>query len=98
MAKAIAKIEGEIDKVSSRIDALDADMKVAKEKGNENEVKELRKKEEHLWKKEEQLRKEKEQLREEKLLLLQRQPGALSRECRAFMLGCAVMHVCQRHG
>ena len=64
MGKAIEKTEGEIDQVSLRLDALDAEIVAAKEKEDVDEVKELRKKEQQLRKKEEQLRKKEEQLRD----------------------------------
>jgi hypothetical protein len=69
----IQKTEVEIEQVNVRLGALDAEIRTAKDKGDKEEVKELRKKEERLEKKEEQLRKEKEQLRtKEELLLMER--------------------------
>jgi len=85
------EVVAEIKAVCAKLEELEVEIKQARAEHNDKEVAALRTKEE-------QLRKEKEQLREEKLLLLQRQPGALSRECRPFVLGCAFMHVCQRHG
>ena len=62
------EVTAEIKAVCAKLEEVEAEIKLAQAKHNNDEVAALRTKEE-------QLRKEKEQLRKEKLLLLERQPG-----------------------
>ena len=80
--EAIKKTEEEICQINVRLGDLDAEIRIAKDKGDGEEVRELRKKEERLEKEKEQLRKEKEQLRkkeeqlrDEKKMVMERMQG-----------------------
>ena len=74
--EAIKKTEGEIDQINVRLGALDAEIRAAKDKGDGEEVKELRLDKRQLEKEKEQLRTKEEQLRREKeLLLMERMQG-----------------------
>ena len=68
----IQKTEVEIEQVNVRLGALDAEIRTAKDKGDKEEVKELRQDKKRLEKKEEQLRKKEEHLRDEKKMLMER--------------------------
>ena len=65
------EVAAEIKAVCVKLEEVEAEIKQAQDKHNNEEVAALRKEKE-------QLRTKEEQLRAEKLLLLARQPGALS--------------------
>jgi len=72
----IQKTEVEIEQVNVRLGALDAEIRTAKDKGDKEEVKELRQDKKRLEKEKEQLRKKEEQLRKkEKMMLMERMQG-----------------------
>ena len=72
------EVTAEIKAVCVKLEEVEAEIKQAQDKHNNEEVAALRKEKEQLRTEKEQLRTKEEQLRTKELLLLQRQPGALS--------------------